>query len=80
MKTIVILLIILLTPTLHSAEIIGLDSLDLGNNIEIHILKKSDYTGEIDTNIVYLLLFDNPKADKPNMLIKGSKKLQTIYT
>lgn len=73
MKTIVILLIILLTPTLHSAEIIGLDSLDLGNNIEIHILKKSDYTGEIDTNIVYLLLFDNPKADKPNMLIKGSK-------
>ncbi len=66
-----ILLFSIYIPTLFSAEIIGLDSINLGDKIEILNLKKSVYTGEIDTNIIYLRLFENPNADKPNMLVKG---------
>ena len=62
-----------IAPALHSAEIIGLDSLNLGERVEVLVLKKSVYTGEIDTNIIYIRIYDNPESDKPSMLVKGGE-------
>lgn len=55
-----------------SNTIIGLDSLNLGNKIEILKVKKSIYTGNKDTIRVYVEYFENLKSDKPDFFIKYS--------
>jgi hypothetical protein len=55
-----------------SNEIIGLDSLKIGNKIEILNLRKSVYTGDIDTVKVYVEQFETPNSDKPDYIIRYS--------
>ena len=78
MKKIIPLLLFLFVSVSYSGDLPGLDSLDLGDEVEIVMIEKSIYSGENDSTSVYVKLIENDKYERPEMWIYREKESDGI--
>lgn len=67
------LLLFLFVSVSYSGDLPGLDSLDLGDEVEIVMIEKSIYSGENDSTSVFVKLIENNKYERPEMWIYREK-------
>lgn len=71
-------LLFLFSSVSYSGDLPGLDSLDLGDEVEIVMIEKSIYSGENDSTSVYVKLIENDKYERPEMWIYREKESDGI--